>query len=198
MLDILVILLILCLVVYCHVKDLKEKEASWLKWDKEKKNFPLRHNGRTIWYSRSVATTLFTFGKKNNEWYVLATKRGKGTPDFQGYWNCQSGYLEFDVDGKDNCLKELKEECGITIPRDLIVFDSVNTKPTENKQNVGIRYVANVGEITEELSNFSKDFMEKDEVDECKWIHIGGLDNYEWAFNHKELIKEMFSKHINV
>ena len=65
------------------------------KWNlKPINNFPFMYRGKEYWYSRSVATTPFVFCKnENNEYCVLANKRGIGTPDFQGLWNVPCGYL---------------------------------------------------------------------------------------------------------
>ena len=65
------------------------------------KNYPItietgEHAGETVWVHRSIAVAGFIFCRINNEWCVLANQRGEGAPDFQGYWNCPCGYLDFD------------------------------------------------------------------------------------------------------
>ena len=37
-------------------------------------------NGKTFWISRSMAVAMFVFTKLDSQWYILATKRGKGCP----------------------------------------------------------------------------------------------------------------------
>lgn len=54
------------------------------------------HAGQTLWSGRYCAIAAFVFLKINRAWHVLANKRGSGTPDFQGMWNCVCGYLEAD------------------------------------------------------------------------------------------------------
>lgn len=42
--------------------------------------------------------------------YFLANKRGTETPDFQGYWNCPCGYIDFDETEEDAVCREIMEE----------------------------------------------------------------------------------------
>ena len=62
------------------------------------KNFPIKvqedtiingenMKGKTFWVSRSCAVAVFVFANIKGIWYVLANQRGKGCPDYQGYWN---------------------------------------------------------------------------------------------------------------
>ena len=166
-----------------------------IKWQKQPlKNFPFRHKGKTFWYSRSVATTIGVFCKNaNGEWCVLANKRGEGAPDFQGFWNIVCGYLEHDVTGEENCQKEVFEETGINIPISSIVFQGVNTNPSENRQNVSLRYIAILDDCCENYVLSDKN-SEENEVSDIKWIPLSNIDKYSWAFNHNLLIKQMSQK----
>ena len=163
------------------------------QWHKKPlQNFPFFYRGKLFWYSRSVATTLGVFAKNsNNEWHILANKRGKGTPDFQGYWNVICGYLEHNINGAENCQKEAYEETSVFVPINTIKFQSVNTNPSENRQNVSLRYISILPGICEDYP-LSNENSEKNEVSDVRWIPITEIDNYEWAFNHDTLIKEMF------
>ena len=67
--------------------------------------------------------------------------------------------------------------------------------PKEEKQNVTFRFVG----MAECQNKFTIDETrggEKDEVDNIKFIPIQDLDKYNWAFNHKDLIKEIFNCYI--
>ena len=155
-------------------------------------NFPFKFKGKTYWYSRSVATILTCFCKNSQgEICVLANKRGKGTPDFQGYWNLIGGYLQFHITGEENCLKELKEECGVDISQDKIQFYNVNTSPTSNHQNVGLRYYAILDGSIDDYPTSDK-FSEPNEVEDIAWIPISAIENYKWAFNHNMIIKDIY------
>ena len=73
------------------------------------------HAGETVWVHRSIAVAGFIFCRINNEWCVLANQRGEGAPDFQGYWNCPCGYLDFDETLAEACSREIYEETGVNI-----------------------------------------------------------------------------------
>lgn len=63
------------------------------------KNFQVtsKEDNQKYWISRSCAVAMFLFSRdKFGNLCVLANKRGTGTPDFQGYWNCPCGYIDFD------------------------------------------------------------------------------------------------------
>ena len=45
---------------------------------------------------------------------------------------------------------------------------------------------------------FSKKNNEADEVDEIAWIRLDLLNNFKWAFNHKNIIREVFDMRINL
>ena len=189
MILILLLVLIACLLFYKWYSD-----REWRK--KPLRNFPFFHRGKLFWYSRSVATTIGVFCKNsNNEWCVLANQRGKGAPDFQGLWNITCGYLEHDVTGEENCQKEIYEETGVFVPVELIKFRGVKTDPSENRQNVSLRYSAFLSGVCEDYETTDA-HSEKDEVADIRWIPLSEVDEYSWAFGHEELIGKMFDEHI--
>ena len=168
------------------------------KWNlKPIDNFPFIHHGNEYWYSRSVATSPFVFAKNSvNEWCVLANKRGDGTPDYNGYWNIPCGYLQFNVSGEENCNKEVFEETGVNVPIDKFKLLGVETSPNANKQNVSIRYYAIMDGIVDDYPTNSNN-SEKNEVADIKWIPLNEIDNYEWAFGHNTIIKEIQNTILN-
>ena len=144
------------------------------------------------WFSRSMATSLFVFCRdKNGLIHVLASERGKGTPDFQGYWNCTCGYLDFNETTKQCALRELREETGVIIDEDNLRFTGYEDSPTANHQNVTFRFGAFIGDKTIDDFVFSKKENEKDEVGRIAWIPINQIDKYDWAFGHKARIVEI-------
>lgn len=155
-------------------------------------NFPIKLKGRTIWNSRSCATAAFIFAKNAlGEWCVLANKRGKGCPDFVGYWNCQSGYLEYNVNGEENASKEIFEETGIDIPSAELEFVSVETTPTANRQNVTLMYKKVFTDKLVEDFTFSREHMEKDEVEDIQFLPLSQIHKYQWAFGHYRIIRKL-------
>ena len=188
MILILLLVLIVCLWAYKWYSD-----KQWQK--KPLRNFPFFHRGKLFWYSRSVATTVGVFCKDSNgEWCVLANQRGQGAPDFKGFWNIICGYLEHDVTGEENCQKEIFEETGIFVPIELIKFRGVKTDPSENRQNVSLRYSVVLNGVCEDYDTSDAN-SEKDEVADIQWIPLSEISYYEWAFGHEELIGRMFNEH---
>ena len=168
------------------------------KWDETPiDNFPFYYCGKEYWYSRAVATVPFVFCKnKENKWCILANKRGKGTPDFQGYWNAPCGYLQFHVTGEENCAKEVFEETSVEVPIEKFKLFGVETNPSNNRQNVSLRYYALLDGVIDDYQTNS-DNSEEDEVDEIKWIPLDEVENYKWAFSHDNRIKELESSILN-
>lgn len=160
--------------------------------DNKLKNFPTVVDGKTYWISRSVAVVGFVFARVNKQLCILANKRGEGTPDFQGKWNVPCGYLDYDETGEEGCVREIFEETGVKLNPTDMKFIQVNTDPVNsNRQNVSLRYRTYLSEEFAKNITFTNKNSESNEVDDIRWIPIRDIDNYEWAFNHNELIKNM-------
>ena len=165
------------------------------------KNFPVidKNTEREYWISRSIAVVVFVFAKDVfGETYILAEQRGKGTPDpeYVGKYCVPCGYLDYDETIVQAAQRELMEETGLTIPINEFKLVSINDNPNSDKrQNVTFRYVVNSNVPVEDLSKlFTTKNSEKDEVESIKFIKLSNINNYEWAFNHQELIKEISLK----
>ncbi len=180
-------------VIICAIIAIRHiQNVNWQK--KPLKNFPFIHKGKEFWYSRAVAVVHFVFAKnEDNEWCVLANKRGDGTPDYNGYWNCPCGYLDFDESGEEAAQRETFEETNIYIKKDDIKFISVNTSPKSNRQNVTLRYASVLTKPCTDYDLNSSNSEDK-EVDDIAWIPLKNKDNYLWAFNHGNLIDSMVEK----
>ena len=148
------------------------------------------------WFSRSMATALFAFCKdEDGDWCVLASERGLEAADFRGMWNCPCGYLDYDETTKECAVRECFEETGVQIPIDSLVFINYEDDPvTANRQNVTFRFGAKIEDHITTDFKFSKENNEGAEVGEIKWVKIKDIDNYEWAFNHKNRIVEIFNQ----
>ena len=155
-------------------------------------NFPVKYKGKTFWHSRSVAVAGFVFARNTEgKWCVLANKRGKGTPDFQGYWCCPCGYLDYNETAQEAIARECNEECGIIIEPNQFEMVGVDTSPQANRQNVTIKHRVICHDKVADDFVFSTANMEKDEVDEIKFIPLEEAKKYQWAFGHFKLIKEL-------
>lgn len=159
------------------------------------------HAGETVWVHRSIAVAGFIFCRINNEWCVLANQRGEGAPDFQGYWNCPCGYLDFDETLAEACSREIYEETGVKIEPSALYMCSVNDDPKDsNRQNVTMRFMAVVDESHIGIStNAIKGQLggEENEVKAIMWVKMSDLDNYQWAFNHRHLIEGIFYTYVD-
>lgn len=161
------------------------------------KNFKFEYKGVECWYSRSIAVlAIVTCKDIDGNTYVLANKRGDGTPDYQGMWNMPCGYLDFNESCEDAVIREVLEETGLEIKdRKAIKLYMINDDPNDPKnlrQNVTIRYRVDYREHIIENTNLHTKFSEENEVSNVKWIKLKNLMDYDWAFNHKELLKELF------
>lgn len=152
------------------------------------------HAGTTLWSGRYCAIAVFVFCKIDGTWCVLANKRGPGTPDFQGMWNCTCGYLEADETAEEGCARETLEETGYIINPAQLSLAGVETRPEVCEHgNVTLRYFAMLDKMPERTT---PEGGEENEVDEVKWIPLTELDNYEWAFNHRNRIYDIFQQWI--
>lgn len=162
------------------------------------KNFPIydKCEDRTFWVSRSIAVLGCVFTFINGKWCVLANKRGKGTPDFQGMWNMPCGYLDFDETILQAVVREVYEETGLKINPEFMHFWKFNDSPDSNMQNVTFRYFTIININNPDYTGIGTNNNrggEENEVEDVKWISLDSIDNYEWAFNHNEIIKELSS-----
>lgn len=162
-------------------------------------NFPIEHEGKTYWISRSVAVVGLVFLKFNNCWHVLANKRGKGCPNEVGKWCCPCGYLDYNEDGFQAVSREVYEETGINIPSEY--FNPVEVKySTHGNQNVSHIFVCVLNDNLPGLSLIPNALhCEKDEVDDIEWVDVEQFDvyktNYDWAFGHELFIQKYFEKY---
>ena len=152
------------------------------------------------WFSRSVAVVSFIFCKnKEGKWYVLASQRGKGTPDpeFVGCWNCECGYLDWNETLAQAARRECEEETGVNIDEDNFQFIKINDDPDSDKrQNITVHYLVVFDDKTTDEFTFSHKDNEKDEVDGIKFIEVDKIDDYKWAFNHGNLAKSYYELYI--
>lgn len=158
-------------------------------------NFSIKKDNKTYWVSRSMCTVGFVFSRsEDNDLNILAVHRGSGADgnaDDPEKWCVPCGYLDYDETLSECCAREIYEETGVEIGPDRLRFLEMNSNPSQPHQNVAVRFMTYLSN-TDNL-NLSDENSESNEVLEIKWIPIKNLDEYEWAFNHDELIKKYSS-----
>lgn len=148
-------------------------------------------DGRRVAIDRSVGVVMLCYTKLNDDIYILVNKRGAKTSEFALKWNLPSGYLNWNESGEEAAIRETIEETGISIPLELVKEIEHSTKPSENRQNVIFRYVA---EVPSDYMNKELKSQDSNEVNSIMWINIKDINTVEWAFNQKETILRLLSK----
>lgn len=160
-------------------------------------NFPFEHNGETLWYSRSVVVSCYTFARnQEGEWCALVNKRGPGLPNNVGLWNTVTGYLDFYESNIDAVRRETKEETGVDLPEECISLSYTRVNK-EGDQNVVFGHVCLLPETTDKYP-ISTEFCEPGEVEEARWMPISEVDKYEWANHHNVNIKKLFDDTLRI
>jgi ADP-ribose pyrophosphatase YjhB (NUDIX family) len=165
----------------------------WKKWENNKRNFMFRWFGKKLWYSRAPAAVGCVFYEDDNNVYVLANKRGSGTPDWQGCWSAPCGYVDFNETCEEACSRELREETGVYIPSQDLTLVTVDSHPEHDKrQNVVFRYGIIIPKEKAESFILTDKESEENEVADIKWINLDCMHDYDWAFNHLEIIPKVY------
>lgn len=162
------------------------------------KNFSFKHQGKELWYSRSLACNLITVKVKerwfHKEIYVLANRRGPGCEFNKGFWNVPGGFIDFDEDSIECAIRETKEECGIDIPREKIKFIDLDTRPRGKRQTMVATHAAVVS-----YKDFPDEIVQTDKSSDCeadlvKWIDIRDLYKYSWVPGQEQMIKRVLKQ----
>ena len=143
------------------------------------------HKGETLWSGRYCCVCAIVCCVVDGRTYILANKRGKNCPDFQGYWNLPCGFLEADENGEHGCAREVLEETGLFTYPEKYSFLNVDTDP----------FVVNKGHVTINYSyTFYRDYLPNlksgdiEEAAEVMWVPKERIRELDWAFNHLELL----------
>lgn len=159
-------------------------------------NFEFEHEGKKLWYSRSLACNIMVFRKTiNDEWEILACKRGQGCEFNKGLWNVPGGFIDFNEDAVSCALRELKEETGVVIDPIEVFFNRLDTEPHGKRQTmVASHYARFVEEDTYDW-DFTTKYSEPDETEEIKWVPLKDLHKYKWTRGQFEMIETTFAIH---
>lgn len=162
-----------------------------------------QEDGKQYWISRAMAVCVIvvTANPDDGKYYFLVEKRGPGCPDFVGAYCNPCGYLNWDETLAEACTRELYEETGLDFRglEQLMMLWKIKDDPKDNsRQNVTVRYLVMTSyeELTQRELSYATEERggEKDEVSELKVIGEDEIDNYPWAWNHGELLKELVAQ----
>lgn len=162
------------------------------------KNFPFEHDGQILWYSRSIAINCLIFAKdKNNDLHILITKRGKSAVSSPDMYCVPGGFLDFDEDLITCVIREVYEETGLILSRQLVNFWNINSIPNtcSDRQTVTIMYYTVLPGFIEDYT-LTTEFSEPDEIQELMFIPISMLITsvINFAFNNRQIILDAYNK----
>ena len=146
------------------------------------KNFPFIHEGKELWYSRSLACSIVVL--RDNPMRgpeVLVCKRGKGVEFNKGKMNIPGGFIDFDENAKQAALRELFEETGVKIPEEQAMFLSLDTEPKGGRQTMVALHFALVDYETSRGWKLTNENSEPGEVEEILWVPLKNLNNFNWT-----------------
>lgn len=148
--------------------------------------------GRHLWDGRycCVLGAVLYYNETEDQYYILVNQRGPGCPDEVGKWNMPCGYLDAGS-GEENIAREVFEETGVKI--DPALFEEVGHGDLSKSRNVTFRYIAQVDHMYQPAKIEDLVGGELNEVSDIKWIPENEIDNYQWAFNHKYISRELIS-----
>ena len=156
-------------------------------------NFEFEHNGKKLWYSRSLAVSALVHFIKDGEIYILANKRGAGAEFNKHLWNLPGGFVDFNETAEEAACRETLEETGYIInPQDISLVD-LDTNPKNSwRQTMVAKFNIALEHAPERVVNFSL-VNTNGEVEAVKWIALDEIDDYNWVRGQKEYIKEYFN-----
>ena len=156
-------------------------------------NFEFEHEGKTYWYSRSLAVNcvLFYHDPSDERWYVLANKRGQGCEFNKGLWNVPGGFIDFNESAAECACRECKEETGYIMDPNFLEFISLETNPKRSKRQTMLAiYSAVVWDAKkDELTQINS---EEGEVEAIEWVPIDDLESRKWTYGQQQMIRDTY------
>jgi 8-oxo-dGTP pyrophosphatase MutT (NUDIX family) len=173
-----------------------------MKTFKNRKNIEHKtKDGKSVWESRSVATAGTIMIKMDDQIFVCVGKRGPAAADFIGKWNLVCGYLDWDETASEACEREIHEEVGLDLDlmRKFCLVNHldypwrIHDNPKQaNRQNITLHF--GCISVVDKFPELTLEYNEVDgEIEEALWISLDSVDDYDWAFDHDNIIK-LFAK----
>ena len=130
-------------------------------------------NGNDVWISRSnvVIPVVFKMNEETGDIFTLVEKRGSAV-SHTGEWCCPCGYIDWDETLEEACHREVKEETGLDLDMDKIVFVNVDTNMHIKNQTIDHWYMCWADEKDFDLSKVET----KDEILDLKWLKVAKVE----------------------
>ena len=130
-------------------------------------------NGNDVWISRSnvVIPIVFKMNEETGDIFTLVEKRGSAV-SHTGEWCCPCGYIDWDETLEEACHREVKEETGLDLDMDKIVFVNVDTNIYTKNQTIDQWYMCWADGKDFDLSKVET----KDEILDLKWLKVAKVE----------------------
>ena len=130
-------------------------------------------NGNDVWISRSnvVIPIVFKMNEETGDIFTLVEKRGSAV-SHTGEWCCPCGYIDWDETLEEACHREVKEETGLDLDMDKIVFVNVDTNIYTKNQTIDHWYMCWADGKDFDLSKVET----KDEILDLKWLKVAKVE----------------------
>ena len=127
-------------------------------------------NGNDCWISRStvVIPIVFKLDQKTGDIYTLVEKRGYSVSHPEE-WCCPCGFIDWDESLPEACQREVREETGIDIDPDKLIFFKVESDKESTAQTVDLWYFYMGTDIEIDKSKIET----IDEVLDVQWLKVG-------------------------
>jgi len=148
-------------------------------------------NGNEQWISRStvVIPIVFKLNEETGEIFTLVEKRGPAV-SHSGEWCCPCGYLDWDETLQQACQREVREETGLELSQENIIFVAVDSNPKTTNQSVDLWYMCWAMDKDFDTSKIET----TDEVLDVKWLKVAQV--YKKVFLFKRISMKIFKKSI--
>lgn len=149
-------------------------------------------NGNEQWISRStvVIPVVFRLDEKTGDIYTLVEKRGPAV-SHPGEWCCPCGYLDWDETLQEACQREVREETGLELNLENILFFTVDSNPKTSNQSVDLWYSCWAIDKDFDLSKIET----TDEILDLKWMKVAKV-YYKWELFTRTVYMDIYKKSI--
>lgn len=144
-------------------------------------------DGTKVWLSRSVVVVGGMFVDFNGQRFVCGVERGSEI-SHSGQWSLPCGYLDWNETLEQAMVREAYEETNtLTMPSNWKFF-GIESDPESFRENVSVRFTCFQNGP---LWHIDAENAAEGELVQAKWIDTRTISDYNWAFNHEDLIRKM-------